>query len=111
MWIYDFRSGLHFAARERPLELANLDDFVQCFAYGSPRSARTATDRFKPVSYETLAARDFNLDILWPPDSGSGELRSLREIALEIRDELRDALEEIDALAYELPGGPTGEGT
>ena len=57
VWIYDFRSGLHFAATQNPLLRADLDDFVECYGPGRPRAERSATDRFRPVSYEQLAAR------------------------------------------------------
>ena len=65
VWVYDFRSGLHFAARQRPLRRSDLEDFERCYGCGEPRANRTAPDRFRPVSYEQLADRQFNLDILW----------------------------------------------
>jgi type I restriction enzyme M protein len=106
VWIYDFRSGLHFAARNRPLTRPDLDDFVTAFAHGDPRENRTATDSFKSVRYDQLAAREFNLDILWRNDDSSEETRNPKDIALEIVDELSAALEEFKALADELPDNP-----
>ena len=64
MWIYDFRSGLHFAATQSPLLRVDLDDFVERYGPGRPRAERSATDRFKAVSYDQLAGRDFNVDIV-----------------------------------------------
>ena len=106
VWIYDFRSGLHFAARAKT---AASDPILttSCVVTvtGSPRSNRTATDRFRPVSYETLADTG-----LQPRHPLAGRDRSRRgsspkEIALEIVDELRAALDEFKALAAELPDG------
>lgn len=105
VWIYDFRSGFHFAATQSPLLRVDLDDFVECYARGRPRTERGATDRFKAVSYGQLAGRDFNVDIIWPADRVSVEMQSPKEIAQEIVDDLSAALEEFAALAEELPHG------
>jgi type I restriction enzyme M protein len=106
VWIYDFRSGLHFAARQRPLRRSDLDDFTECYGYGQPKANRTVSDRFKPVSYESLAHSEFNLDILWREEIDPGKEDSPKEIAFEIVDELTVALNEFKALAAELPDAP-----
>ena len=106
VWIYDFRSGLHFAARQRPLRRSDLEDFERCYGCGEPRANRTATDRFRPVSYEQLADRQFNLDILWRDEIDPGVGVSPKKIALEIVDELTIALDEFKTLAAELPDAP-----
>jgi type I restriction enzyme M protein len=106
VWIYDFRSGLHFAATQNPLLRVDLEDFVECFDHGRPRTERRATDRFKAVSYEQLAGRNFNVDILWLDDKISVEMQNPKEIAQKIVDELSVALEEFTALTEELPDDP-----
>lgn len=103
VWIYDFRSGLSFSARQRPLRRSDLDDFERCYGVGEPRENRTATDRFRPVSYEQLAANQFNLNILWSNETDPGEGTSPKEIALEIVDELTAALDDFKTVAAELP--------
>ena len=106
VWIYDFRSGRHFAATQNPLLRADLDDFVESYGHGRPRTQRIVTGRFRPVSYEQLAAQDFNLDILWPGERASAGTRSPKEIAQEIVDELSAAVDEFAVLAEELPDDP-----
>jgi type I restriction enzyme M protein len=106
VWIYDFRSGLHFAAMQNPLLRVDLDDFVECYGHGRPAAERTATDRFKAVSYDRLARRDFKMDILWFDDTVSVEMQSPKQIAQEIVEELGGALEEFAALTEELPDDP-----
>jgi type I restriction enzyme M protein len=103
VWIYDFRSGLHFAARQRPLRRSDLEDFERCYGCGQPRENRTPTNRFRPVSYKQLAERQFNLDILWRDETDPGEGVNPKDIALEIIDELTVALDEFKTLAAELP--------
>jgi type I restriction enzyme M protein len=106
VWIYDFRSGLHFTATQNPLRRVDLDDFVECYDPGKPRAERRETDRFRAINYDQLAGRDFNVDIFWSNDTASVELQSPKEIAREIVDELNIALEEFTALAEELPDEP-----
>jgi type I restriction enzyme M protein len=106
VWVYDFRSGMHFAARQRPLHRSDLDDFERCYGYGEPRASRAATDRFRPVSYQYLAETQFKLDILWRDEIDPEEGASPREIAFEIVDELTAALNEFRTLASELPDAP-----
>jgi len=109
VWIYDFRSGLHFAARERPLGRKDLDDFVACYGHRAAGMTRVSTEKFRPVSYQQLDERRFNVDILWPNANGPGEARSPKSIALEIADELHAALAEFKTLAAELPEDSPGE--
>ncbi|WP_433179906.1 HsdM family class I SAM-dependent methyltransferase [Actinoallomurus sp. CA-150999] len=100
LWVYDFRTGRHFAAKENPLVRADLDDFVQCFH----ADQRTPTDHFKRFSYAKLEKLDFNLNISCvSKDSVPDELLSPRQLALEIAAELRSAAEEFIALAEALP--------
>lgn len=108
VWVYDYRSGMHFAARARPLRRSDLDDFVRCYNSSEPRANRAATDKFKPVSYQQLAASQFNLDILWRDEIDAGGGASPREITFEIVDELTAVLNELQALAAELPDTPQG---
>ena len=58
------------------------------------------------MSYDQLAGRDFNVDILWLDDKASVEVQSPKEIAQGIVDELSAALEEFAALTEELPDDP-----
>ncbi len=35
LWIYDFRTNLHFTLKENPLKRSDLDDFVRCYNPGN----------------------------------------------------------------------------
>ena len=60
LWIYDFRTNVHFTLKTNPLKSADLDDFVQCY------KARQETERFRRFSYDDLIKRDkLNLDLFW----------------------------------------------
>jgi type I restriction enzyme M protein len=109
VWIYDFRTGRHYAAKQNPLRRADLDDFVQCYGSGKPRTERKATARFRPVTYAELLGRGLNVDIFWPDVEVSLAMSSPKQIAREIVDDLSAALEEFSALADELPDDPAVE--
>jgi type I restriction enzyme M protein len=69
LWVYDLRTNQHFTLKQNPLRRMHLDEFVECYAPGRPRSERVESERFKPFTYEELMARDkANLDINWLRD-------------------------------------------
>ena len=105
LWIYDLRTNQHFTLKERPLERADLDDFLACYNPKN-RHRRTETERFKCFSYDELVKRDkANLDIFWLKDEALEESANLPEpgiIAQEIADDLEAALEQFATIAEDL---------
>ncbi|WP_250288023.1 HsdM family class I SAM-dependent methyltransferase [Streptomyces atroolivaceus] len=112
LWVYDFRTRKHFTLRKRPLTRADLDEFIEAYRPGRPRSERVAskgTDgRFRVFTYEELVARDkVNLDISWVKDSALDDTDSRLQpevIAQEIVQDLQGALSEFAAIAAALGG-------
>jgi type I restriction enzyme M protein len=80
----------------------HLDDFVACYKPGEPRSKRVPTERFRPFSYEELAARDkANLDITLIEEASLRDTDSLLSpevILREVAEDLEAALSEIAAI-------------
>ncbi|MEW2622716.1 class I SAM-dependent DNA methyltransferase [Streptomyces sp. NPDC048106] len=109
VWVYDFRTGMHFTLKQRPLRLADLTDFIEAYK-ADDRSAREETEdgRFKRFTYEELVARDkVNLDIAWLKDPALDDADSLlppEVIAQEIVEDLQAALAEFEAIAEALGG-------
>ncbi|MGC4947217.1 N-6 DNA methylase [Streptomyces sp. DT224] len=109
VWVYDFRTGMHFTLKQRPLRLADLADFVEAYK-ADDRSARKETEdgRFKRFTYEELIARDkVNLDVTWLKDPALDDADSLlppEVIAQEIVEDLQAALAEFEAIAEALGG-------
>ena len=100
LWIYDFRTNMHFTLKTNPLKSADLDDFVQCY------KSRQETERFRRFSYDDLIKRDkLNLDIFWLKDDSLQELDHLPApdvIAAEIVENLQAALEQFTMVAETL---------
>jgi type I restriction enzyme M protein len=105
LWIYDFRTNLHFTLKKNPLQPADMDDFVTCYCAGN-RNKRKETERFKRFGVDELLKRDkLNLDIFWLKDESLDDVDSLPPpdvIAAEIVENLQAALEAFQSVADEL---------
>lgn len=106
LWIYDLRTNQHFTLKQNPLRRAHLDEFVEAYAVGRPRSERVESERFRAFDLDELVARDkANLDITWLRDESLEDLDSLpapEVIAREIVEDLTAALAEFEAVAAAL---------
>jgi type I restriction enzyme M protein len=111
VWIYDFRTNLHFTLVNNPLKREHLDDFVKYYCPGA-RAKRKESERFKRFGYAELVARDkLNLDIFWLKDESLGnhdDLPAPDVIAAEIVENLEAALEAFKDVAAGLPGAKAG---
>ena len=105
LWIYDLRTNRRFSLKANPLTRADLDDFVACYK-AKECHERQETDRFRRFSYEDLVKRDkVNLDIFWLRDESmenSANLPPPDQIAEEIVEDLRAALEHLEEIAADL---------
>ncbi len=112
LWVYDLRTNQHFTLKQNPLRRTHLDEFVGSYLAGSPRDARTESERWKSFGYDELIARDkVNLDITWLRDDSLDDLDSLPApdvIAREIVEDLTAALSEFEAVAAALESRPAG---
>ncbi|MBT7253248.1 MAG: N-6 DNA methylase, partial [Candidatus Nitrosopelagicus sp.] len=110
IWIYDFRTNMHFTQKEKKLTRADLDEFVKCYnaADISKRKEDTTDEktRWKSYTYEKIVTFDkTSLDIFWLKDDSLIDLENLPEpdvIAQEISDNLESALESVTELIENL---------
>jgi type I restriction enzyme M protein len=105
LWIYNFRTNLHFTLKKNPLQASDLQNFVACWQAGQ-MAKRHETERFKRFEVDDLLKRDkLNLDIFWLKDESLDDVDSLPApdvIAAEIVENLQAALEAFHAVAEEL---------
>ena len=105
LWIYDLRTNQHFTLKTNPLTRVHLDDFVSCYR-ADDRSQREETERFHRFTYQDLTQRDkANLDIFWLRDESLEDSENLPppdQIAEEIMEDLRAALEQLEQIATDL---------
>jgi type I restriction enzyme M protein len=106
LWVYDFRTNMHFTLKQNPLRRAHLDDFVTSYLSGKDRAERVESERWKSFEYDELVARDkANLDITWLRDESLEDADNLpapEVIAREIVEDLTAALAEFEAVAAAL---------
>lgn len=106
VWVYDMRSGRQSAPAHDPLLQTDLDDFVSAYLPGRPRTDRVETDRFRCFDVQDVLDQDqARLDLTWSLEqTGVGWLAPPEEIARDVVQDLRLALEEFEELAAELRG-------
>lgn len=109
LWVYDLRTNQHFTLKTHPLSRADLAEFEALYAPNGDRTRRAATwsesspeGRWRSYAYDELIARDkCSLDLFWLKDQSlldAEGLPSPDEIAEEIADDLRSALEQIEGI-------------
>ena len=91
VWVYDYRTNVHHTLKQKTMQLADLQDFIDCYNPNN-RDERSATwsakktknsspeGRWRKFSYEEIIARDkTNLDIFWLKDKSLIDLDNLPE--------------------------------
>jgi type I restriction enzyme M protein len=105
LWIYDFRTNMHFTLKTNPLKQDDLKDFIKCFNSRN-RHNRKESERFKAFTYDELTQRDkTNLDIFWLKDDSLEDSENLPPpdvIAREIVENLETALEQFSSILEDL---------
>lgn len=99
-WVYDLRSDKHFSLKTKPLQRADLNEFVSLyrsdFRFKADESTRQPS-RFRRFDVQQiLATRDCRLDLTWtsvPARSRTPGLARLDEISQLVADDLQRALE------------------
>ena len=108
IWIYDFRTKVHFTLKQHPMTDADLLDFIECYN-PSNRYERKETwseenpdGRWRKFSAEDILKRDkTSLDIFWIKDKSLTDLESLPNpdvLAADIIDNLQSALDGFNEL-------------
>jgi type I restriction enzyme M protein len=103
VWIYDFRTNIHFTLKKNPLQFADLQEFIDCY-HPENRFDRRETytpdnpeGRWRKFSYADIMARDkTNLDIFWLKDKSLADLDNLPDpdiLAADIIENIESALE------------------
>lgn len=115
VWIYDFRTNIHFTLKQKTMTDADLEDFVQCYN-PTNRHERIETwsegnpdGRWRKFNVEDILSQDkTSLDIFWIKDKTLADLDNLpdpEELAGDIIDNLQSALENFSELMSQLNEG------
>ena len=103
VWIYDFRTNIHFTLKKNPLKFEDLADFIKCynpenrFARKETYSEENPEGRFRKFDYKEIINRDkTNLDIFWLKDDSLADLDNLPDpdvLANDIIENIEAGLE------------------
>lgn len=103
VWIYDFRTNIHFTLKKDPLKAGHLENFVTCYNPGNrydrkeTRNKDNPEGRWRKYTYEEIIARDkTSLDIFWLKDESLDDLENLPDpvvLAIDIVENLEAGLE------------------
>ena len=108
VWIYDFRTNIHFTLKQHPMTDEDLADFIKCYNPEN-RYKRTETwseenpdGRWRKFKVDDIFARDkTSLDIFWIKDKSLADLDNLPDpdvLASDIIDNLQSAIDSFNAL-------------
>ncbi|MCH8034800.1 MAG: SAM-dependent DNA methyltransferase [Bacteroidetes bacterium] len=107
VWIYDFRTNMHFTLKTKQMKFDDLKDFVKCYN-PSNRFKRKEAERFKKFTYDEITSRDkTNLDIFWLKDNSLADLDNLPDpdiLASEIVESIEAGLSSFKEIANGLNG-------
>lgn len=111
VWIYDFRTNIHFTLKTQQMKFEDLKDFINCYN-PSNRFKRKESERFKKFTYDEIVARDkTNLDIFWLKDESLGDMDNLPDpdvLALEIVENIEAGLASFKEIVEGLNGNGKG---
>ena len=102
VWVYDFRTNVHFTLKQNPMTDRDLENFISCYRPEN-RYSRMETwspenpdGRWRKFSVQEILERDkTSLDIFWIKDKALADLDNLPvpdELAVDIIENLRSAL-------------------
>ena len=108
VWIYDFRTNIHFTLKQHPMTYSDLEDFIKCF---NPQNRHQRKEtwseeepdgRWRKFGIDEILGRDkTSLDIFWIKDKSLADLDNLPspdELAEDIIENLQDALDSFKGL-------------
>ena len=112
IWIYDFRTNVHFTLKQHPMTDADLVDFIECY---NPENVYERTEtwseenpdgRWRKFSVEDVLKRDKkSLDIFWIKDKSLADLDNLPDpdvLADDIIENLQSALQSFNELKAQI---------
>lgn len=112
VWVYDFRTNVHFTLKKNPMTESDLDDFIKCYNPENryERSETWSEDnpegRFRKFSIDEILHRDkLSLDIFWIKDKSLADLDNLPpadELADDIIENLQSVLDSFRELKSKL---------
>ena len=114
VWIYDFRTNVHFTLKKNPMKFEDLQDFISCYNPENRHerketwSGDNPNGRWRKYSYDDVVSRDkTSLDIFWVKDESLADLDNLPDpdiLANEIIENVEAGLESFREIVETING-------
>ena len=115
IWIYDFRTNIHFTLKKNPLKLEDLRDFINCYNPDNRHKRKELYNadtnpegRWRKFTYDEIINRDkTSLDITWIKDKSLADLDNLHDpdvLSGEIIENLEAGLERFREIMITING-------
>lgn len=86
IWVYDFRTNVHFTLKQNPMTEQSLEDFVNC--YGNSLAERKETydketnpnGRWRKFTLKEIEENGYKLDLKWMQEDKEGDDLSVVEL-------------------------------
>lgn len=121
VWIYDYRTNVHHTLKRKPMQLEDLEDFINCYNPSNRHDRRETWSeenisdgksgpegRWRKFTYDEIIARDkTNLDIFWLKDKSLADLDNLPDpdiLANEIIENIEAGLESFKEVMATITG-------
>jgi len=105
VWIYDFRTNIHFTLKKNKMKFEDLKDFIECY-HPENKHLREEAERFKKFTYNEIISRDkTSLDIFWLKDKSLTDLDNLPDpdvLVEDIIENLESSLESLREISNNL---------
>lgn len=115
IWIYDFRTNIHFTLKKNPLKLEDLRDFINAYNPDNRHKRKETYNadtnpegHWRKFTYDEIINRDkTSLDITWIKDKSLADLENLPDpdvLAGEIIENLEAGLESFREIMITING-------
>lgn len=111
VWVYDFRTNVHFTLKQNPMTEESLKDFVKCYNPDNINSRKaTYSDkqpdgRFRKYTLKEIEENDYKLDLKWLIDDDGQDDRTLSELMTDLKEKsknISNAVSELEKLLKDI---------
>ena len=110
VWVYDFRTNIHFTLKQNPMTESSLDDFVKCYnptnieERKATYSTKNQDGRFRKYTLKEIKENDYKLDLKWLQETDGTNDMSLIELMNTLKEKSKNIQESVKKLDKLLKG-------
>ena len=111
VWVYDFRTNVHFTLKQNPMTEESLSDFVKCY---NPENIEDRVEtynkknpngRFRKYTLKEIKENGYKLDLKWLSDDNGNDDRSITELMEDLKEKsknIQTAVSELEKILKDL---------